>query len=96
MDFVLGFLSSAMSVAILACFVAGLLKVFQISSDLRELKDILHEIKRNAAAVNTVAAAAAPAPLADPAGPLSPEALVRAVHAQSYESLEAEVFPPQS
>ena len=93
-DFVLGFLSSAMSIAILACIVAGVMKVFQMSSDLRELKDILHDIKRNTQVVTPVAPAVAPA--TPSAGPMSPEALVRAVHAQSYESLEAEVFPPQS
>jgi hypothetical protein len=92
-DFVLGFLSSAMTIAILACIVAGVLKIFQISSDLRELKDVLHEIKRNTQVMSPVQPVQPEPP--QPAGPLSPEALVRAVHAQSYESLEAEVFPPQ-
>ncbi len=98
MDLVVGFLGSAMNIAILACIVAGVLKAFQIASDVRELKDILHDIKRNTQAVSPVVPAVVPASPAvePPGGPMSPEALVRAVHAQSYESLEAEVFPPQS
>jgi len=97
-EFVLGFLGSAMNIAVLACIVAGVIKLFQMSADLRELKDVLHDIKRNTQAMSPVLPAVAPAapPVTPPGGPMSPEALVRAVHAQSYESLEAEVFPPQS
>ena len=84
-------LSSAMTILLFASVAAGLIKVFQISADVRELKDIIHEMKRN----NLGLGAVRPAQQL-PTAPLSPEALVRAVHAQSYESLEENVYPPQS
>lgn len=57
-------------------------RVFQISNDVSEIKNLLREIKRN----NLEAPAAVPAaaPLATPV-PQSAEALVRAVH-ESYKS----------
>jgi hypothetical protein len=71
-------LSSAMTIILFVSVAAGLTKVFQIASDVKELKDGMQEIRRNTARPV----------MPQPAGPLSPEALVRAVHAQSYESLD--------
>lgn len=58
-------------------------RVFQISNDVSEIKNLLREIKRN----NLEAPAAVPAatPLAATPVPQSAEALVRAVH-ESYKS----------
>jgi hypothetical protein len=85
-------LSSAMTIILFLSVAAGLMKVFQIASDVKELKDGMQEIKRNTQALGYLRPAMPPAP----AGPLSPEALVRAVHAQSYESVDANLYPPQS
>jgi hypothetical protein len=84
-------LSSAMTIILFVCVAAGLMKVFQIASDVKELKEGMQELKRNTHALDYLG----PMPPA-PAGPLSPEALVRAVHAQSYDSVDANLYPPQS
>jgi hypothetical protein len=56
-------------------------RIFQISTDVSEIKDLLREIKRN-----TQDAPVAAAPQLSEVPPQSAEALVRAVHA-SYDSL---------
>jgi len=58
---------------------AGVYKVFQMSTDLRETKELLRDIKRNTQDF--------PARhlTGEASGPISPEDLVRAVHAQSFD-----------
>jgi hypothetical protein len=82
-DFVPVLLSSAISVVLFLLLVAGVVKVFQIATDLRELKDVLQDIKRNLQDTKQSLPTA-------PAGPLSPQELVRAIHAQSYEEAVAD------
>jgi hypothetical protein len=55
-------------------------KVFQISTEVTEIKNLLQDIKRNTSA--------APNP---GSFPHSPESLVRAVHSASYSDLEAQL-----
>lgn len=64
--------------------VAGVMKLFQLATDVRELKDVLQDIRRNMKHP-------APAPPALPEGfavptpgAPTPEELVRAVHAQTF------------
>ena len=77
MDFLPAFISSVTSMILFGCLAAGLFKLFQIAGDLRELKDVLQDIKRNTQDLGLAH------PPSSPSEPLSPEALVRAVHAQS-------------
>ncbi len=60
-----------------AVIAAGAMKLFQIATDVGEMKEILKDIKRNSEE------------LASPPGrttPQSPEALLRALSAESYSS----------
>jgi hypothetical protein len=64
--------------------VAGVMKLFQLGSDVRDMKEALQDIRRNTQH-------AVPLPSAPPAGfggstpgVPTPEELVRAVHAQSF------------
>jgi hypothetical protein len=91
-DILPALLGSATTLVLFLCLAAGLMKVFQIASDLREMKDVLQDIKRNTQDV-------AMHPVSAPTDPLSPEALVRAVHARSdldALTLESAPVPPQS
>ena len=118
MDFLPGIVSGA-STLVLFCVLGGtLLKVLQISADVKELKEMLRRgatamippatVMQSPVAQTYVppspmqaapfAAAAPPAiPDAQP-GPISPEDLVRAVHAQGYDAIAAEIdlTPPRS
>jgi hypothetical protein len=85
-DIVPMLLSSGMTVILFVSVAAALVKIFQIAADVKELKEGMLELRRNS--IRPV--------MPEPVGPLSPEALVRAVHAQSYESLDASAYPPQS
>ena len=93
MDFLPALLSSATTLILFLCVAAGLMKLFQIAGDLRELKAVLQDIKRNTQDLGMARPASAPSE------PLSPEALVRAVHAQSEAdslTLDPTVLPPRS
>jgi hypothetical protein len=92
-DLLPALLGSATTLVLFFCVIAGVIKLFQISTDVRELKDVLLDIKRNTQDLSVARPASAPS------GPLSPEALVRAIHAQSdLDSLTRDqpVLPPQS
>jgi hypothetical protein len=92
-DILPALLGSATTLILFLCVAAGLMKLFQIAGDLRELKDVLQDIKRNTQDLGLARPASAPSE------PLSPEALVRAVHAQSdldSLTLDSTVLPPQS
>jgi hypothetical protein len=109
MEIVQAFLGAVINILMVALVVAGLLKVFQMAGDLREMKDVLKDIKRNTAqipppvsAVATVASAE-PARSSSPIPPtpaMTPEELVRAVHAQKFTDDNFDVlettFPPRS
>ena len=79
-------LSSVMSIFFYAMVVAAVWKLFQIGTDLGEIKTILADIRRNAASP-----LAKPVPSAFP-GPISlesAEALLRQVGAESHALAEA-------
>jgi hypothetical protein len=79
-DFFGAFLGEVFSIIGFLVILAGVYKVFQMSTDLRETKELLRDIKRNTQQVFP-----AHPPAGDAAGPISPEELVRAVHAQSFD-----------
>ena len=83
-------MSQLITFVLLGLIVAMVMKIFQVSTDLTEIKDILSEIKRNTA--EAVRPVAAPPPLASPA------ALMRAVYGESQGMPEYEdtLDPPQS
>jgi hypothetical protein len=75
---------------------AGLAKIFQVATDLREIKEVLQDIRRNTAEIHPAAAlmsmpiAAAGGGAGGAPGPISPEDLVRAVHARGYDAIASE------
>jgi hypothetical protein len=93
-------ISQIISLAAFCLVVAGVLKVFQISTDMGEIKDLLKDIKRNTSDYSPERLKAqVPPPSAGL--PQSPEDLARAVRSASYEdelrkALEPEVIPPGS
>jgi hypothetical protein len=76
-------LSAATTLVLFALVISAVMKVFQLASDVRDLKDVLHDIRRN---MQQPHAAPMPAALGMPgvSGVPTPEELVRAVHAQSF------------
>lgn len=66
---------------------AAVYKVFQMSTDLRETKELLQDIKRNTQDLLPRR------PAESYSGPISPEELVRAVHAQSFEDAVSPELP---
>jgi hypothetical protein len=64
--------------------IAGVMKVFQVASDVRELKEVLQDIRRNTQPAVVPAHAAPAAAFSGSGGVPTPEELVRAVHAQSF------------
>ena len=80
MDVFGAFLGEVFSIIAFLLLLAGVYKVFQMSTDLREIKELLRDIKRNTQQVFP-----SRAPGGDAPGPISPEELVRAVHAQSFD-----------
>jgi len=92
-DFLSAFLGEVFSILAFMMIAAGVYKLFQVSSDLRDIKGLLGEIKRNTYSL-------APATQdAGPSGKMTPEELVRAVHAGSYDDsvpLEPTVVPPKA
>ena len=64
---------------------AALYRIYQMGSDVAEIRELLKAIKRNTELANP-----APAAVAAEAHN-SPEALVRAVHAASYQELDSAI-----
>ena len=105
MDVVPGLLSGVSTLILFCILGATLWKVVQISTEVHELKGMIQ--RRNAAVPQIFAAqpaasgAVPPLPAAHAGqvspGPISPEDLVRAVHAQGYDAIvnEAEILPPR-
>ncbi len=74
------FLGAGTTLVMFALVVAGVMKVFQIAADVRDLKDVIKDIRRNTQ--SPVGLTAAPA--LGVSGVPTPEELVRAVHAQTF------------
>ena len=76
--------SGGLTVIVYTLILVSIYRVFQIGTDVGEIKELLKDIKRNAAAAESQKASA-PASVSHP--PESAEALVRAVHAASYQEI---------
>ena len=89
------FFGDILSVVLFALLAAGIIKIFQVASDVREMKDVVLDIKRNTQDIPIPARQAAPL-----LGPVSPEELVRSVNAGNYKDDEFPALeptaPPQS
>ncbi len=75
-------ITGGLTVIIYALVLVSIYRVFQIGTDVGEMKELLKDIKNNTAAAGLPAAATVAS------RPESPEALVRAVHAASYEQID--------
>jgi hypothetical protein len=77
-------LGAGTTLAVFGLIAAVVMKLFQIASDVRDMKGVLQDIRRNTQdSVRPFAAAGAVLPGSTPGVP-TPEELVRAVHAQSF------------
>jgi hypothetical protein len=83
MNSIADFLGAGTTLAMFGLIVAAVMKLFQLASDVRELKDVLQDIRRNTLDPSRTFAAGTPA-LNTSTGVPTPEELVRAVHAQSF------------
>jgi hypothetical protein len=75
-------ITGGLTVVIYALVVVSIYRVFQIGSDVGEMKELLKDIKNN------TASSALPAGSTVASRPESAEALVRAVHAASYQQID--------
>ncbi len=71
------FMGAVTTLVMFALVVGCAMKLFQLASDVRELKDVLQDIRRNTAPARPLSAK----PALGASGVLTPEELVRAVHA---------------
>jgi hypothetical protein len=79
------FLGMATTLLMFAMVGAGVMKLFQLATDVREMKEALQDIRRNtqdSMPPSAVSRMLTPATLKP--GVPTPEELVRAVHAQSF------------
>jgi hypothetical protein len=76
-------LTGGLTVIVYTLILVSIYRVFQIGTDVGEIKELLKEIKRNTAPVESQRAAATMGSHA----PESAEALVRAVHSASYQEI---------
>jgi hypothetical protein len=83
MSSIADFLGAGTTLAMFGLIVAAVMKIFQLASDVRELKDVLQDIRRNTQDSGRQFAAVTPG-LTTGGGVPTPEELVRAVHAQSF------------
>jgi hypothetical protein len=91
-------MSGVMTIFFYAMVIAAVWKLFQVASDLGEIKTLLNEMRRTvptpvAPPTQAVAAATVPAPPPVMAGPISlesAEALLREVEAESHALAAAE------
>jgi hypothetical protein len=87
-------LSGAMMLVTYALIIFAAYKVFQIGTDVAEMKQLLKDIRRNTSTPDAASGSAPqPPPLRVNAAPNSAEELVRAVHAASYEDLDEIASP---
>jgi hypothetical protein len=78
LDFLQAALGSIVSITAFALLVAGVLKTFQIATDLGEIKDLLRDIKRNTQDYS--------APASKPVSAMDPEEVLRALRTGDYDS----------
>jgi hypothetical protein len=92
------FIGDIVSIILFVLVATGIMKVFQIATDVREMKDALLDIKRNtqdAVALPVAARQAAPPPGLEPQrAPMTPEELVRAVHSRAYRDDDYSALEP--
>jgi hypothetical protein len=74
-------ISGLITVVTYSLLMLSIFKIFQIGTDVKEMKELLKDLRRNAPLDQ-----ARQAPAVSP--PASPEELVRAVHAASYEEID--------
>ena len=86
MDFLQPALSSLVSTIILAMIGAGVLKLFQIATDVHEIRDLLEAVKRNTAEYGSSAVHAAANTDLSNATATEVNALLRAVNAECDDS----------
>jgi len=75
------FLGAGTTLAMIALIVVGVMKLFQLASDVRDLKGVLQDIRRNMQGSASLPAT----PALGVSGVPTPEELVRAVHAQNFD-----------
>lgn len=80
------FISSGMTVLSYALVLFAAYKIFQIGTDVAEMKQLLKDIRRNTSGQEN-------RPVTVSSQPTSAEELVRAVHAASYEDLDEIASP---
>jgi hypothetical protein len=82
------FIGDIVSIILFVLVTTGVMKVFQIATDVHEMKDALLDIKRttqDAVALPVAAQQAAQPPVLESQRPvITPEELVRAVHSRAY------------
>jgi hypothetical protein len=76
------FLGAGTTLAMIALVVAAVMKLFQLASDVRDLKGVLQDIRRNMQGTASLHPAT---PALGVSGVPTPEELVRAVHAQNFD-----------
>ncbi|HTS76723.1 MAG TPA: hypothetical protein VMG40_10995 [Bryobacteraceae bacterium] len=75
-------ISGLITVVTYSLLMLSIFKIFQIGTDVKEMKELLKDLRRNAPLLDQARQAPAVSP------PASPEELVRAVHAASYEEID--------
>lgn len=74
-----------LSLLVIAVIIAGVTKLFQLSSELSEMKEILSDIRRNTASNRPSSSP----PIHRDSAPASPRNLARAVDSEGMEAAEA-------
>lgn len=80
-------ISGGLTVVTYTLVLLSVYRIFQMATDLSEMKQLLKDIRRNTGSAESRAVAVTPVPT-------SAEALVRAVHAASYEDLDEAIAEP--
>ena len=83
-------ITGALTVIVYALVLVSIYRVFQLGTEVGEIKELLKDIKNN------TAPAGVPMGLTASSLPESPEALVRAVHASSYSQIDDAIADPVS
>ncbi len=81
-------ISGGLTLVVYTLIVIAVYRVFQIGTDVSEMKKLLNDIRRNTAPAESQGA------LTTVSRPDSAEALVRAVHAASYQELDDTIAEP--
>jgi hypothetical protein len=89
-DFIGGILSNMVTFVVIGMIMAVGYKVFQMGSDLREIKDLLEKMSRRA---DEGRFPVTPSSIASGLSAQSPEDLIRAIHAAGIPDLETDPHP---